>query len=65
MLDFKCSSLTDPPRYKMEQTHPQLLDCFILTSRYKTMVELLLRKIEIISSLQIVKNHVLGGNLAK
>lgn len=49
----------------MEQTHPQLLDCFILTSRYKTMVELLLRKIEIISSLQIVKNHVLGGNLAK
>jgi hypothetical protein len=29
------------------------------------MVELVLRKIEIISSLQIVKNHVLVGNLAK
>jgi hypothetical protein len=38
VLDFRCSSLTDPPRYKMEETHPQLLEFFILTYRYKTML---------------------------
>ena len=32
---------------------------------YNTMHELLLRKIEITSSLQVVQNHVLDGNLAK
>ena len=65
MLDVKCSSLTNPLSYNMEQTHPQLLECLIPTSRYKTMLELLLRKIEIISSLQVVNNHVLGRKLAK
>ena len=65
MLDVRRSSLTDPPRSKMEPTYPQLLECFILRSRYKTMLELLWREIEIISSLQVVNNHVLGGKLAK
>ena len=65
MLDVKSGWLTDPPWYKMEQTHPQLLECFIPTSRYKTMLELLLRKIEIIGSLQVVNNHVFGRKLAK
>ena len=65
MLDVKCGWLTEPPRYKMEQTQPQLLECFIPTSRYKTMLELLLQKIEIISSLQVVNNHVLGRKLVK
>ena len=60
MLDVKCGWLTDPSWYKMVQTHPQLLECLIPTSPYKTMLELLLRKIEIISSLQVVNNHVLG-----
>ena len=65
MLDVKCSWLTDPPWYKMVQTHPQLLECLIPKCRYKTMLKLLLRKIEIIISLQVVNNHVLGRKLAK
>ena len=65
MLEVKCGWLTEPPWYKMEQTQPQLLECFIPTSRYKTMLELLLQKIEIISSLQVVNNHGLGRKLVK
>ena len=65
VLDFRYSSLTDPPRYKMEPTTHNYWSCFILTSRYKTMFELLLWEIEIIGSLKVVKNHVLGKSLAR
>ena len=65
MLDFRCRSVNDPTLYKMEQTHPLLMEYFILTTRYKIVLELLLRKIEKISSLQVVRNHVLGRSLAK
>ena len=65
MVDGKCGWRTEHPWCNMGWKHPQLLECLIPTGRYKNMVEILLRKIEIIGSLEVVNNHVLGRKLVK
>ena len=59
MLDVKCSWLTDPLWYKMEQTHPQTTGVFHTNVSIQDYARVFVRKIETISSLQVVNNHVL------